>query len=207
MRGEATVFTADSIDSVSNDEVVAAFRTARAADYTALQRDAEALAAHNGNKTGRTSGRTRARDLRQLRQRLDDLDAVAFFPPENRARAAASVAHAEREVAGAAARPTGGGDRLDAARYAGRTWVTRPRPGVDRMSSAWLIRRFIDPKARFAFATAPPTSGRAIPFDMYGVEFSHTRHGCTYETLVARFGLSAVAVDRIGHIVHDLDLK
>ena len=75
------------------------------------------------------------------------------------------------------------------------------------MSSAWLIRRFIDPKARFAFAETPPASGAAIPFDMYGVEFSHTDHGCTFETLVARFGLASAPIDRIAHIVHDLDLK
>ena len=55
------------------------------------------------------------------------------------------------------------------------------------MSSAWLIRRFIDPRARFTFAETPPAGGAAIPFDMYGVEFSHTDHGCTFETLVARF--------------------
>src|SRR5437899_2730546 len=77
------------------------------------------------------------------------------------------------------------GDRLDTARFQKRVWVTRPRPGIDRMSSAWLIRRFIDPKARFAFAETPPASGAAIPFDMYGVEFSHSDHGCTFETLAA----------------------
>jgi hypothetical protein len=75
------------------------------------------------------------------------------------------------------------------------------------MSSAWLIRRFIDPKACFAFAATPPASGAAIPFDMYGVEFSHTDHGCTFETLAARFGLASAPIDRIAHIVHDLDLK
>ena len=208
MRGEATVFTAHSIDSVSNDEVVAAFRKAREASYAALQRDAEALAASAGRKAPRgPRHQSRARDLRQLRRRLDDLDAIAFYPPANRESAAASVARAEREAVGAGKPQSPDGDRLDAAKYARRTWVTRPRPGVDRMSSAWLIRRFLDPKARFAFATTPPASGQAVAFDMYGVEFSHTAHGCTYETLVARFGLSSPAVDRIGRIVHDLDLK
>src|SRR5207247_744262 len=133
-------------------------------------------------------------------------DAIAFYPPPNRDSAAASVARIERLAVGAAeAAPAG--DRLDPARFQKRVWVTRPRPGIDRMSSAWLIRRFIDPKARFAFADAPPAAGAAMPFDMYGVEFSHTDHGCTFETLVARFGLASAPIDRIGHIVHDLDLK
>jgi hypothetical protein len=86
--------------------------------------------------------------------------------------------------------------------------VTRPRPGVDRMASAWLIRRFIDPHARFDFAAdrhAVPDNG--VPFDMFGVEFSHQGDGCTFETLCSVFGIREPAVSRIAGIVHDLDLK
>jgi hypothetical protein len=97
--------------------------------------------------------------------------------------------------------------RLAAARYQRRSWVTRPRPGIDRMSSAWLIRRFIDPKARFTFAEKPPQGDAAVPFDMFGVEFGHAGAGCTFETLAARFGLEEPAVEAIAEIVHDLDLK
>ena len=92
--------------------------------------------------------------------------------------------------------------------YAGRVWATRPRPGVDRMASAWLITRFIDPKARFVFAASPDRVPRgALPFDMFGVEFSHRGDHCTFETLCAMFGIDDPAVDRVGTIVHDLDLK
>ena len=208
MRGEATVFIADSIDTFSNDEVVAAFRRAREADYSALERDADALLGAGSRRATRPPARPRlGRRSRQLRDRLTALDAIAFFPPPNRDAAAQSVARVERLAGGAADAAPPKGDRLDTARFQKRVWVTRPRPGIDRMSSAWLIRRFIDPKARFAFAETPPASGAAIPFDMYGVEFSHTDHGCTFETLVARFGLASAPIDRIAHIVHDLDLK
>jgi hypothetical protein len=207
MRGEATVFAADSIDTFSNDEVAAAFRRAREGDYTALERDADALVASATRRAARQPSRQRlARRSRQLRDRLTAIDAIAFFPPPNRDAAAASVARVERLAGGAAAAGPPAADRLDAARFQRRVWVTRPRPGIDRMSSAWLIRRFIDLKARFAFADTPPSSGAAIPFDMYAVEFSHSDHGCTFETLVARFGLASAPVDRIAHIVHDLDL-
>jgi hypothetical protein len=77
------------------------------------------------------------------------------------------------------------------------------------MSSAWLIRRFIDPEARFAFAPDRdhlPTPD-AIPFDMFGVEFSHHGGGCTFETLCAVFGIHEPAIARLGGIIHDLDLK
>ena len=92
--------------------------------------------------------------------------------------------------------------------YQGRLWITRPRPGVDRMSSAWLIRQFIDPRARFGFAADQHTvPEQGVPFDMFGVEFSHQGDGCTFETLCTAFGIRNPAVSRIASIVHDLDLK
>ena len=96
--------------------------------------------------------------------------------------------------------------QLDRTQYHGRTWITRPRPGVDRMSSAWLIRRFIDPKAQFVFGEAKNDS-KAIPFDTFEAEFGHHGTHCTFETLCDRFGIHDDAVQRLGHIVHDLDLK
>jgi hypothetical protein len=96
----------------------------------------------------------------------------------------------------------------DKTSYAGRVWITRPRPGVDRMASAWLIRRFIDPQARFAFATDSADLGdRQVPFDMYGAAFGHHGARCTLETLQHVFDLTDPAVSRIAAIVHDLDLK
>jgi hypothetical protein len=89
--------------------------------------------------------------------------------------------------------------------YAKRRWVTRPRPGVDRMASAWLIRRFIDPRATFGFVDR--ARGAEVPFDMYDGEFSHQGELCTFETLAVRFGLTDRVVSQIGQIVHDLDLK
>ena len=92
--------------------------------------------------------------------------------------------------------------------YRNRTWVTRPRPGVDRFASAWLIRRFIDPRAAFVFATAPERYPDAVPFDMYQAGgFKHEGDLCTFEVLQDRFGVRDLAVKRIGEIVHDVDLK
>ena len=86
-----------------------------------------------------------------------------------------------------------------------KVWVTRPRPGVDRMASAWLIRRAIDPNATFVFRTKP--RGSEIPFDMYTGDFGHHGDLCTFETLAARFALRNPAVASIAQIVHDLDMK
>ena len=96
----------------------------------------------------------------------------------------------------------------DMKEYQHRTWVTRPRPGVDRFSSAWLIRRFIDPAAQFAFASSPDRVPDAIPFDMYqSGGFRHEGERCTFEVLLERFAIADPAVRQIGEIVHDLDLK
>ncbi|HEY7682692.1 MAG TPA: chromate resistance protein ChrB domain-containing protein [Gemmatimonadales bacterium] len=96
-------------------------------------------------------------------------------------------------------------DRVDP----GQTWVTREGVKVDRMASAWLIRRFIDPQARFRFVPARgyrPEPGE-IRFDMFEAEYSHVGDACTFETLVARFGLGDRALKAIGEIVHDIDCK
>ena len=92
--------------------------------------------------------------------------------------------------------------------YRNRLWVTRPRPGVDRFASAWLIRRFIDRGAAFAFAESPDRYPDAVPFDMYqAAGFRHEGDLCTFEVLEARFGIRDLAAKRIGEIVHDVDLK
>ncbi|MGH7561444.1 MAG: chromate resistance protein ChrB domain-containing protein [Gemmatimonadales bacterium] len=91
----------------------------------------------------------------------------------------------------------------------GSTWVTREGVFVDRIASAWLIRRFIDPKARFKFAPSrgyQPEPGE-LRFDMYEAEYTHEGGRCTFETLLRRFRLKDRALRTIGEIVHDIDCK
>jgi hypothetical protein len=98
---------------------------------------------------------------------------------------------------------------LDAAKHRGRTWVTRTGVKVDRMASAWLIRKLIDPEARFKFVPAKgyrPEPGE-LRFDMFEAEFTHEGDLCTFEVLVQRFGIGDRAVRAIAEIVHDLDVK
>ncbi len=97
--------------------------------------------------------------------------------------------------------------RLTAKEFQRRTWLTRPRPGIDRAGSAWLVRRFIDPKAKFVFGTEPSKHPKALPFDMADVELSHHGDDCTFETLVKRFGIEDKAVLKIAEMVHDADLE
>ena len=91
--------------------------------------------------------------------------------------------------------------------YQNGLWITRPRPGIDRVSSAWLIRRFIDPKARFIFGNDPGTHPDSIPFDMFVAEgFGHRGEDCTFETLCKVFSIRDSKVKHVAQIIHDADL-
>jgi hypothetical protein len=200
--GDAMVFSADSVDAWSDDELIEEFRKSRQDAYGELVRDLERTLAR----------KPKARDARLVdafRQRLIAIEAIDFFGSAGRDRARTLLTQMEDRMAKpqVASAPPGAGT-FDPQVYRGRLWITRPRPGVDRMSSAWLIRRFIDPQARFAFAadrSAVPHHG--VPFDMFGVEFGHHGAHCTFETLCERFGIDDPPVARIAGIVHDLDLK
>ena len=88
------------------------------------------------------------------------------------------------------------------------TWATRAGVHIDRASSAWLIRRFIDPEARFVFVSEPDDlPPDAVPFDMRGVEFGHHGNDCTFETLLRRHDLADPVLWRIAAIVHEADLE
>jgi hypothetical protein len=90
--------------------------------------------------------------------------------------------------------------------FRGRTWITRPRPGIDRMASAWLIRTHVDRRARFVFGESPRERD-AVPFDMYEGEFSHSGEDCTFEVLARRFGVRGEPVAWLARVVHDVDLR
>jgi hypothetical protein len=211
--GDASVFVADSIDTWSSDALVEEFRRSRQDAYMALAREVEQVLGRL-NATRRPRGTRKpavGRLVEVFRERLSALEHIDFFGSAGRDRVVTLLAQLEdriRAVPGTAASTSTTGP-ADLAAYSRRLWVTRPRPGIDRLGSAWLIRRFVDPDARFAFASDRESlpSVDAIPFDMFGVEFSHQGEGCTFETLSTVFRIQDPAVDRMAQIVHDLDLK
>jgi hypothetical protein len=210
--GDASVFAADSVDAWSDDALVEEFRRARQDAYTTLAREIERVQKRLV-ATRRPRG-TRAPAVRRLvdvfRERLSAIERIDFFGSAGRDRVRTLLQQLDDKASGSLrpAEPSHTVASADAQHYADRLWVTRPRPGVDRMASAWLIKRFVDPQARFGFAadreSVPQT---AIPFDMFGVEFSHQGEGCTFETLCTVFAIHEPAVARIASVVHDLDLK
>jgi hypothetical protein len=96
---------------------------------------------------------------------------------------------------------------LVTANYQGRIWATRQRPWVDRLASAWLIQRFIDPQARIRWIAHPQDCpGDALGFDFDGATFTHIGSRVTFEVLLASFGLGQPALIRLGQLVHYLDV-
>jgi hypothetical protein len=211
--GDASVFAADHVDAWSDAELIEEFRRARQDLYDQLAGDVD-QALKRAARARRPKG-TRAPALRRLleifRERLVAAEKIDFFGSAGRDRVLTLLRQLEERIDGTRRQsaPPGQEDHTGRmASFQGRVWITRPRPGVDRMASAWLIRRFIDQEARFGFAAdreSVPDQG--VPFDMFGVEFSHQGEGCTFETLCSVFGVSGPAISRIAAIVHDLDLK
>lgn len=210
--GEATLFTADSVDSWSDDAIVETFRRDRQESYAALASEIEEVLARLSTPRRRRGTRAPAvaRRTDGFRQRLAALERIDFFGSAGHDQVHKLLARLEeqtRAILPAATAPSSSSVERDA--YQRRLWVTRPRPGVDRMASAWLIRRFIDANARFGFAPDRDhlPFADAVPFDMFGVEFSHHGDWCTFETLCSVFGIDDAGVGRVAAIVHDLDLK
>lgn len=151
------------------------------------------------------------RALQRLRRSHDQLVAIDFFPGEARRQVEQALHSLEQALQRALApgepQPRSGEvRRLDRRRYRGRTWATRARPWVDRLASAWLIRRHIDPQAEFLWLASPADCPkRAVGFDFDGAAFSHVGARVTFETLLAAFGLETPALLRLGTVVHALD--
>ena len=199
--GEATIVAAALVAGVTDAELEALFRSEPEVRYAEITRVARAAAASTDTVA------TRAEAAR-LRRRLEDAAKTDFFGAPGRDAAEDAVAHLERQAAGDAPRPRT--TVADARGMRGRTWVTREGVFVDRIASAWLIRRFIDPEATFRFVPGKsyrPKAGE-LRFDMFEGEYTHEGDRCTFETLLDRFELAGdPALRAIGEIVHDIDLK
>jgi hypothetical protein len=207
--GQATVFQASTIDTISGDDLRETFRRDRNEDYSSLVRAVEKIARAAGARR-RLDPRALPKALRLWRERLAEIEALDYFAARGRDAARAAVDRLETLAAGSRTAPpaTSRDGTLDPTVFRKRRWLTRHKPGIDRMASAWLIRRFIDPHAVFAFAApdAPREPG-AVTFDMFEGDFTHEGDRCTFEVLCARFGVNEARIGDIAELVHDLDLK
>jgi hypothetical protein len=189
-KGEATIAQVSCFDGLPHERLVQMFLAARNKDYQQLI------------NTLKRKPTPEPRQLAGLRRRLQEIAAIDFFQSPLRVRLESMMSAAEK-----------GPGKSSAARnrskreFLNRTWITRPRPGIDRVSSAWLIQRFIDPTARFIFGADPRQVPHSIPFDMFVAEgFGHRGDDCTFETLCKEFSIKDPKVRSMAQIIHDADL-
>lgn len=202
--GEAVLCAVDLVDGLGDEDLVALFREARAKDYAALSEDVRraSVALASDPREGLAAA---GAALSRLEKRLNGIRAIDCFEAPGHAEVASLLADLRLGLSSArreGRRPS------DAERPRGGTWVTRPGVEEDRIASAWLIRRFIDPGARFRIAAEgfTPAAGE-IRFDMFDAEYTHEGDRCTFEVLLERFGLADPALSSIAEIVHEIDLR
>jgi hypothetical protein len=208
-RGEATLLHVDRIGNMTPEQVTTLFHKARAVEYKEAVRECREILSQLDRY--RTSHRGSVAQLRSkldgVKRELDRIQSIDYLeaPPGPRARALwESTAKRLRTVEARPHAPAG--RHRSSLPPRGSTWVTRPRPHIDRIASAWLIRRFYDADAKFAFADAADAARKGIPFDVLGADFGHHGDDCTFETLIKRFGIKDRRANLIAEIVHEADL-
>ena len=194
--GDSTLVRAQEIEGLTSEKAVAMFNEARARDYVELRRSLQSFIGRRKKMDAEEAAAGLARLTRQFRE----IRAVDFFDSPRGHDIAMLLRRAEGP------RRSRQLERLDVQQYQGKTWLTRPRPEIDRVGSAWLISKFIDRKPKFVFAPKADADPDAIPFDMLDAEFSHHGNYCTFETLTKRFAISDKSLAKIGEMIHDADL-
>jgi hypothetical protein len=194
--GDSTLVRAQEIEGLSKEKVIAMFNEARAKDYGELRKSLQGFITRR-KKMDAEGG---ASELQRLMRQFREIRAVDFFDSPRGHDIAMLLRRAEgpkrsRQL-----------ETLNVKQYQEKTWLTRPRPEIDRVGSAWLIARFIDRKPKFVFASTVDAIPDAIPFDMLDAEFSHHGNYCTFETLTRRFTISDKSLAKIGEMIHDADL-
>ncbi|HXA09940.1 MAG TPA: chromate resistance protein ChrB domain-containing protein, partial [Chthoniobacterales bacterium] len=193
--GDCTLVRAQEIESLTQEKVISFFNSARDQEYVALKKTLQSFL----TKRKKSSAESAPSELERLTRQFRELREIDFFDSPRGHEVAMLLRRAEET-------PRKTLPRLDSKDYRGKNWQTRPRPEIDRVGSAWLICKFIDPEAKFVFASDPPLHPGIIPFDMLDVEFSHHDAFCTFETLIRRFDIDDKAVRKIGEMIHDADL-
>ena len=210
--GEATLCEARFVDGLSDSEVEDLFQSARGSDYDEIAVEARRLAAIPLSKGKIQDERSAqiATDLAKLKRRLAEVVAIDFFGARGREVVDGLISGIEARMhEKRSGTPLEKSATLPLSDLKDKTWVTRKGIYVDRMASAWFVRRFIDPGARFKFVPAKgykPLHGE-LRYDMFDAEFTHEGDRCTLEILIERSGINDPALPRIAEIVHDIDLK
>ena len=208
--GQGVIFSAGVVEGLNDGELAALFDAAREVEYKELADEIRKCAAALEHARNRPASTGILDQVVQFRERLCAIESIDFFQANGREQVQAQIDSLEsraKELPGGDAEKVGIAASDPA--LSGRTWVTRANIHVDRMASAWLIKRSIDVAARFKFVTDRnyrPAAGE-LRFDMFNAEYTHDADRCTFEVLLDLVAQPDAALRRIADIVHDLDLR
>jgi hypothetical protein len=218
MKGEGGFVKIDKIDTMKDSEIITLFDQQRADDYKIIGKAVDDLerrlsSVQKGGKS--QNGKDISEQFAKVLKNYEEVQRVDFFSSHAGRVLNDRIKHTKTNLRALSGAEPGKEEpvvitprkRED---YHGKTWVTRKRPFIDRMASAWLIRRFIDRNASFAFIdekNVDSTGRGAVVFDMRGGEFTHVGDLCTFEVLVKSFGFKDKTLRKMAEIIHDLDMK
>lgn len=201
--GHATLARIAELENMPHAAVVSLFNDARSKDYDEIAEPLLGLI--KDRKARKANPDAFVNQLQKLKGRFQEIQEIDYFRSSRAEDLRMLLLKAE--ALESPAKPPQAGKRLQVADFRGKLWLTRPRPEIDRVGSAWLIRKFIDQTAKFVFADTPTGQPQAIPYDMLDVEFSHHGEFCTFQTLLDRFGIRDRSILRIAELIHDADLE
>ena len=195
-KGQAAVAQVCSFDELRNEQIEHMFTEARTREYQVLEKELQKVV--KLQKPDKVAG-----NVLRLKKRLQQIVEIDFFGSPARARIENVLQQLESEGGAEKARE----GKRQPKDFIGRTWITRPQPGIDRVASAWLIMRYIDPQAKFLFAKDARRHPDAIPFDMFNSSgFGHAGNDCTFETLLRSFAIKDSRLRLVAQAIHDADL-
>ncbi|TAL11054.1 MAG: hypothetical protein EPO02_05685 [Nitrospirae bacterium] len=203
-KGEAVVMRVERFEGLTDPQIIELFRDSCRKKYSEIESEAAEVekSIHATKKSKSNSGILER--LEKLRKKYAEVAQVDFFESAEGAGVASQIRNIQQALRqGTVSDPAVAS--VTFSEYRDKRWVTRPRPHVDRLGCAWLIRRFIDPKADIRYATNPGPD--EVTFDMRGAEFGHTGDLCTFETMITAFGLREPALRLVAEIIHDIDIR
>jgi hypothetical protein len=205
-KGEALVMRVERFEGLTDQQLIELFRQVRKVEYEEIETQAAELEKAVSSKQSRDDPSALKDQLEKLRRHHSDIARVDYFECPEGLRVAARLARIEQSLSPKQSAPP----PVPAAvieEYRDKQWVTRPRPHVDRLACAWLIRRFINPKAVIRYAARPEPDEIAFDSDREDAQFGHQGNLCTFETMIRAFKLKEPGLFAIAEIVHEIDLR
>ena len=204
-KGESTIMRVERFEGVTDAQLIDLFRDGCLTKYEQLDREV-AITEKRLQRSRKKDTKSIGRVLKKLQRQCEEIARLDFFDSPHGQRVMSRLRQLKLMYARTSPEDLSLPKLTTAviSEYHERTWVTRPRPHVDRLACGWFIRQFINPKAIIRYSTQPLDG--EIRFDMRGADFGHHDSLCTFETMIRRFGLSDPALHIVGEIVHEVDL-